>query len=57
MQNCEYYIQKARDMGKYCGRFTEKLLSGDFLWSKFRHAQKLIRLVQNCGSERVENII
>jgi transposase len=55
MRNCEYHIQKAREIGKYCGRFTEKLLSGDFPWSKLRQAQKLIRLGEKYGSERVES--
>ena len=55
MRNCEYYIQKAREMGKSCGRFTEKLLSGDFPWCKLRQAQKLLRLGEKYGSQRVES--
>jgi len=55
MRNCEYYIQKAREMGKSCGRFTEKLLSGDFPWCKLRQAQKLLCLGEKYGSQRVES--
>jgi len=55
MRNCEYHIQKAREIGQYCGRFAEKLLSGDFPWSKLRQAQKLIRLGEKYGSARVES--
>ena len=54
MRSCEYYIRKARDLGKYCGRFAEKLLSGDFPWSKLRQAQKLIHLGEKYGRKRVE---
>lgn len=54
MRSCRYYIQKANSLGVYCGTFTEKLLSGDFPWSKIRQAQKLLRLVEKYGKERVE---
>lgn len=55
MRSCRYYIQKAKALGNYCGTFTEKLLSGDFPWSKIRQAQKLLRLGEKYGKERVEN--
>ena len=54
MRNCEYYIQKAREMGPYSGKFAQSLLSGDFPWSKLRQAQKLISLGEKYGAERVE---
>ena len=54
MRNCLYYIQKAKALGNCCGTFTEKLLSGDFPWSKIRQAQKLLRLGEKYGSQRVE---
>jgi len=54
MRSCEYYIQKAREVGRGCGRFAEKLLSGDFPWSKLRQAQKLLQLAQKYGRQRVE---
>jgi transposase len=55
MRNCHYYIQEAREMGRYCGKFTEELLSGDFPWSKLRQAQKLISLGKKYGNDRVES--
>ena len=54
MRSCLYYIQKAKALGNSCGMFAEKLLSGDFPWSKIRQAQKLLRLVEKYGKERVE---
>ena len=54
MRSCEYYIQKARQMGPYCGKFATQLLSGDFPWSKLRQAQKLIGLGKKYGNKRLE---
>jgi hypothetical protein len=54
MRNCDYYIMKARELGTHCGSYTEELLSGDFPWSRLRQAQKLIRLTERYGTERVE---
>jgi hypothetical protein len=54
MRNCDYYIGKAREVGTHCGRFAEELLSGDFPWSKLRQAQKLIRLSERYGTQRME---
>ena len=34
--------------------FTEKLLSGEFPWSRLRQAQKLLRLAQRYGAVRLE---
>lgn len=55
MRNCRYYIQKAASLGASCEEFTKKLLSGDFPWSKIRQAQKLLRLGEKYGNQRVEN--
>ena len=55
MRNCEYYLQKAREIGSNCGKFAQELLSGDFPWSKLRQAQKLIALGKKYGNERVES--
>ena len=54
MRNCDYYIEKAKDVGANCGSFMEQLLSGDFPWSKLRQAQKLIRLSEKYGTARIE---
>jgi hypothetical protein len=55
MRNCDYYVGKAREIGKYSGRFAKELLSGDFPWSKLRQAQRLLRLAEKYGRVRVEN--
>jgi transposase len=54
MRNCDYYIGKAKEVGTDCKGFMEKLLAGDFPWSKLRQAQKLIRLAEKYGSKRIE---
>jgi transposase len=54
MRNCDYYIVKAKEVGTHCGRFAQELLSGDFPWSKLRQAQKLIRLSEQYGTQRIE---
>ena len=47
-------IRQARKVGTQTGRFIERLLEGDFPWSKLRQAQKLMRVVGKHGNERVE---
>ena len=54
MRNCDYYIGKAKEVGTHCGSFAEELLSGVFPWSKLRQAQKLIRLSEKYGAQRIE---
>ena len=54
MRNCDYYIAKGKEVGTNCGAFIGQLLSGDFPWSKLRQAQKLIRLSEQYGTERIE---
>jgi transposase len=54
MRNVDYYIQKAQQLGTYCGKFAEKLLDGDFPWAKLRQAQKLIRMAEKYGKDRLE---
>lgn len=54
MRSCDYYIDKGKEVGANCGAFMEQLLSGDFPWSKLRQAQKLIRLSERYGTDRVE---
>ena len=54
LRNCDYYIDKAKEVGPNCGSFAEQLLSGDFPWSKLRQAQKLIRLSEKYGTTRTE---
>ena len=47
-------IAAAELKGEHVGRFTAKLLSGDFPWAKLRQAQKLIRLGEKYGFRRVD---
>lgn len=47
-------IRQAQENGPDVGRFTEQLLSGDFPWSHLRQAQKLLRLCDKYGAERVD---
>jgi transposase len=54
MRNCDYYIGKAKEIGTHCGGYMEELLSGDFPWTKLRQAQKLIRLSEKYGTQRIE---
>jgi len=49
-----YYCQQARELGAAAGDFTEKLLGGEFPWSRLRQAQKLLRLAQRYGAARLE---
>jgi transposase len=55
MRSCTYHIEKAEEIGSSCKTFMELLLSGDFPWAKLRQAQKLLRLPEKYGKDRVEN--
>jgi transposase len=54
MRSCTYYVDKAGEIGPSARHFTELLLSGIFPWTKLRQAQKLVRLPDRYGKERVE---
>jgi hypothetical protein len=54
MRSCTYHIEKAKELGSSCKAFTERLLSGDFPWARLRQAQKLLRLPDKYGRDRVE---
>lgn len=54
MRSCTYHIEKAEAVGNMCKTFMEFLLSGDFPWARLRQAQKLLRLSEKYGKERVE---
>jgi len=47
-------IQEGRRQGKHVGRFLEQLLAGDFPWAKLRQAQKLLRLCNKYGRDRLD---
>jgi len=54
MRSCTYYVDKAEQIGPAVRHFAELLLSGTFPWTKLRQAQKLVRLPERYGKERVE---
>lgn len=54
MRSCTYYVDKAGEIGPSVERFAGLLLSGTFPWTKLRQAQKLLRLPDRYGKERVE---
>lgn len=47
-------IRQAKDHGPEIGRFMEQLLSGELPWTKIRQAQKLLRLADRFGTQRLE---
>lgn len=54
MRSCAYYIDRAGRIGPSARRLAELLLSGTFPWAKLRQAQKLVRLPDRYGRQRVE---
>lgn len=54
MRSCSYQIELARNLGQACHAFMKELLSGDFPWARLRQAQKLLRLAQRYGQDRLE---
>ena len=50
-----YYCKRARELGPAAGDFTDKLLSGEFPWSRLRQAQKLLRLAERYGAARLDS--
>ena len=54
MRYPDFYRKKAREIGPSVGEFAERLLSGEFPWSRLRQAQKLLRLAERYGTERID---
>jgi hypothetical protein len=54
MRDPQALIRTARRRGEHLGRFTEQLLAGDFPWSRLRQGQKLLRLAERYGHDRVD---
>ncbi len=48
-------VDEAKRRGDGIGRFAEQLLAGPFPWAKLRQAQKLLRLGQRYGFERLDS--
>lgn len=54
MRDANSVIHRAKEKGPSLGDFAAQLLSGDFPWAKLRQGQKLLRLVDKYGAERVD---
>jgi len=50
----DFYRKRARDLGPAAGDFTDQLLAGEFPWSRLRSAQKLLRLGERYGAQRLD---
>jgi len=51
----DFYRKKAQELGEHAGSFGEKLFEGEFPWARLRQAQKLLRLAERYGAERVNH--
>jgi hypothetical protein len=54
MRDPDRMTQEARRQGRHIGRFMERLLRGDCPWAKLRQAQKLLRLTNKYGRDRLD---
>lgn len=54
MRYPDFYRKKAREIGPSVGSFADKLLEGEFPWSRLRQAQKLLRLAERYGPARTD---
>jgi transposase len=50
----DFYCKKARGIGSSAGAFADRLLAGEFPWSRLRQAQKLLRLAERYGAARLD---
>jgi hypothetical protein len=53
MRYPDFYRKKALEIGPSVGSFADRLLEGEFPWSRLRQAQKLLRLSERYGSQRI----
>jgi transposase len=54
MRDANYQIRQAFKHGEHIGQYAQRLLSGDFPWARLRQAQKLLRLTDKYGADRVD---
>jgi transposase len=54
MRDPERMIREAHDQGKHIGLFMHQLLEGTFPWARLRQAQRLLRLGNKYGRDRVD---
>jgi hypothetical protein len=50
----DFYRHQARQLGSSVGDFADKLLNGEFPWSRLRQAQKLLGLANRYGADRLD---
>jgi hypothetical protein len=50
----DFYRKKALGIGSSAGAFADRLLAGEFPWSRLRQAQKLLRLADRYGAARLD---
>jgi hypothetical protein len=55
MRDPNRLIRTATERGEHVGRFMAELLSGDLPWAKLRQGQKLLRLVEKYGADRLDS--
>jgi transposase len=53
MRDPDRMIHEAKNQGEHIGRFMQQLLAGTFPWARLRQAQRLLRLSNKYGRERV----
>jgi len=54
MRDPQRMISEGRQQGNHVGLFMERLLSGTFPWAHLRQAQRLLRLANKYGRERLD---
>jgi transposase len=54
MRDPQRMIREAHEVGHHAGHFMDELLGGTFPWARLRQAQKLLRLVNRYGADRVD---
>lgn len=53
LSNPSYQIKKGYEKGKVIGAFIEEMLTGPYPWHRLRSAQKILRLADKYGVERL----
>jgi len=54
LRDASYLIRQAQQRGQSVGLFAQNLLGGEFPWARLRQAQKLLRLCDKYGAERLD---
>jgi transposase len=54
MRDPQRMIREAHEVGPHVGRFMAELLDGTFPWAHLRQAQKLLRLANRYGHQRLD---